>query len=157
MKYFELFGLTPSYVIDPKSLKKKYYALSRDMHPDKYATAESEVIAQAEQDYSEINKAYEILSDDTKRLQYLMESSGLITEDSNYQLPQDFLIEMLELNELKIEDHEAAASQIKELSQNLDEQLLALLQEVDFSSLTEPQTEQLLEIYYKLKYVQRLL
>ncbi len=157
MKYFELFGLTPGYEIDTNSLKKKYYALSRDMHPDKYAREEAEVLAQAEEAYSEINKAYEVLSDDTKRLQYLLESNELITADSNYQLPPDFLMEMLELNELKLDDKEAAENQIKELSKDLNVQLIDLMQEVDFSSLTESQAEQLLEIYYKQKYVLRLL
>ncbi|MEY5068981.1 MAG: Fe-S protein assembly co-chaperone HscB, partial [Bacteroidota bacterium] len=41
--------------------------------------------------------------DPSKRIAYILELKGLLTEDESYQLPQDFLMEMMEVNEALME------------------------------------------------------
>ncbi len=156
MKYFNFFELTPSYYIDLVDLKKRYYTLSRSKHPDRYATSDAETRSQAEQEYSEINKAYETLKEETTRLQYLLHGIGVISEGENYQLAPDFLMEMLELNELKLEKTEEAQIQITQLENSLNTELESLLKDQDINTLSTQQKDQLKDLYYRLKYVERL-
>ncbi len=156
MNYFELLDLVPSYYIDPQLLKKNYYSISRKTHPDNFATSEPDTLAAAEKEYSEINQAYETLSDDPKRLEYILEWQEVIVPGENYQLPPDFLMEMLELNELKLSDEAEAQTQIQYWKTSLDEALEQELKGTDIQNLTKEQKAVLKDTYYKQKYVQRL-
>ena len=59
-----------------KVLKKNYRELSKQWHPDRYATKSEEERQEAEEKFKEITEAYNTLSDSTKRQQYDFQQNG---------------------------------------------------------------------------------
>lgn len=57
--------------VDPKTLKRRFLALAREQHPDRFAGAEK---VAAEAAFQAITEAYNVLSDPLKRRQYDVES-----------------------------------------------------------------------------------
>lgn len=106
MNYFDFYGIPESFRPDSASLKKKFYELSKKYHPDFYAN-DDEAKQQEILELSTLNnKAYQTLSDPYKRLEYILRNHNLLEEGAKPQLPSDFLMEMMDLNErlMEIED-----------------------------------------------------
>lgn len=53
-----------------KKLKGNYRKMAKDYHPDRYANKSEEERKEAEEKFKEITEAYDVLSDDNKRMQY---------------------------------------------------------------------------------------
>jgi molecular chaperone HscB len=96
--YFELFSLPVTFIIDKASLKKRFYQMSREFHPDYHTLASEDQQTVVTEKYAMINKAFNVLSDDFSRRQYILETTGLLT-GSDDKLPPSFLMEMMDLNE----------------------------------------------------------
>jgi molecular chaperone HscB len=101
--YFELFDLKVSFNLDLDILKKRFYKLSREFHPDHFTMESIEKQAETLKMSGIINTAYKTLSDENSRMKYILERYGLINENQNDALPQDFLMQMMEINELAFE------------------------------------------------------
>lgn len=100
MNYFSFYQIPESFLPDEKAIQAKYYALSREYHPDFY-TLEPQEKQQEILEKSTLNtNAYRTLSNFDKRMQYILEQHGLLEEGGANDLPQDFLMEVMELNEL---------------------------------------------------------
>jgi molecular chaperone HscB len=97
---FEVFGLAPSYAIDPQDLRRRLLRYSRLTHPDFFATAGEAEKEQAERATAVLNSAFAVLSDDAARADYLVRSLGGPDENAERAMPQEFLMEVLEWNEL---------------------------------------------------------
>ncbi len=95
--YFKFYGITPAFSVDEKELKNLFLEKSRQFHPDFYG---DDMAAQmkAIEVTAFNNKAFKILSQPTERLKYLIQLHDE-NKDQAQTLPQDFLMEMLELNE----------------------------------------------------------
>lgn len=65
---YEILGVDKS--ADDEAIKKAYRKLALKYHPDRYAGASEQEKKQAEEKFKEINHAYEVLSDKTKRQNY---------------------------------------------------------------------------------------
>jgi tetratricopeptide (TPR) repeat protein len=66
----------------PDSMRKTYFALARDLHPDRFVDAPDEVQSQATELFDKARAAWEILGDDTKREAYIAKViRGEKTED----------------------------------------------------------------------------
>jgi molecular chaperone HscB len=96
---WELLGLERSFPIDRKALEKRRLALSRRMHPDFFANGTDEERARAERGTSALNAAWEVLSDDARRADRLVRDLGGPRESEERQMPQEFLMEVLDWNE----------------------------------------------------------
>lgn len=100
MDYFELYGLPESFLPDEQLIKKKYYAQSREVHPDFHANASPERQQQVLELSTLNTNAYRTLSDFDLRMQYLLQRHGLLEEGQNKnEIPADFLMEMMDINE----------------------------------------------------------
>src|SRR5688572_3519141 len=99
MNYFELYEFPIQLYVDQVMLKKKYLELSRRYHPD-YFVQQGEA---AQQDVLEksafVNKAYKTFSNKDETIKYVLELKGMLQENEKYNLPADFLMDMMELNE----------------------------------------------------------
>ncbi|MCC6817955.1 MAG: Fe-S protein assembly co-chaperone HscB [Bacteroidia bacterium] len=140
--YFSFYGLEPTFEISNEELKTAFLEKSKVFHPDFYANdPQSHTIAVMASAYN--NLAYKTLLSEISRASYLIDLLADISE--NRQLPQSFLMEMLELNETidelnednryEIEDKISAIrqetlSQIREkaIQKNWDELQLHLLE-----------------------------
>ena len=113
MTYFEVFQLPPKLAIDTAALEKSFYRLSREYHPDRFASKPAEEQAAATERSSLLNDAYRTLRDPIRRTQYLLETQGVEMEEQSVRatesarasgtekkqiVPPDLLEEAFELN-----------------------------------------------------------
>jgi molecular chaperone HscB len=140
--YFTFFGLPRKLDLDLAVLEKEFYALSRRLHPDVFAQAESVERAWSLEQSSMLNDAYRTLKDPIKRTQYLLRLEGVELEEQSKQatekaratgelkkqiVPPDLLEEVFELN-MHLEELRA--------QKKLGEDDPALLEEIGKSKLS---------------------
>ena len=166
MNYFEFYGLDEAFVIDVKELKKQYFRNSREYHPDFYTLADEESKDAALAKSSINNQAYETLSNFDKRLKYILDINGIIDEQLKNQIPQEFLFEMMEINEALMElEFNYDENTLSDIRKNIDNQIdnltYKLMLEVTTYSKMSPQKEDILEkakdYYLKKRYLLRIL
>lgn len=95
---FSLLGLTPSYEIDRAALEAAYHERSRDMHPDRFASAPASERVAALSKARALNDAYKTLRDARQRAEYLLARAG-VTIGDNERLDPELLMEFLEQRE----------------------------------------------------------
>ena len=100
--YFEFYDLPESFRPDEAALKRRYYALSREYHPDFHATAPAERQQEILQLATLNTNAYRTLSHPEQRMAYILSRHGLL-EEGKQELPPDFLMEVMDLNEQLME------------------------------------------------------
>jgi molecular chaperone HscB len=162
--YFAFFGLSPSPTLDTAALKKAYYANSKRYHPDFHTLEASETQDRALEQSTLNNQAYRTLSDEDTRLRHLLELRGILGEEGSNSVPQDFLMEIMEVNEALMEveftDDPAARQRVTELIDGLEEDLRDevgdLLQRYDHATASETDLERLRDYYLKRRYLLRL-
>jgi molecular chaperone HscB len=120
--YFELFGIPPRYDVDLAALEEKYLAISRNIHPDKYAVAGPEMQAFALRASAAVNQAYDVLRDPIHRAEYLLECAGGPSATQHKHVAPDLLGQIMMLRE---EIEEAKAAKNQEALQSIHGQLLA--------------------------------
>lgn len=162
MKYFDWFELSPGFFPDQGLVKKKYYALSRQFHPDFHVQQGEEALAMAEEKLQEIHEAYAILSNRQRTMAYILQQTVGMPEDEKYALPADFLMDMMELNEAlqdadKEEEKLSVREQIKAQQQALYEQVEPIMAAYQAGVTSQEALLQVKQYYYQQKYLLRLL
>ena len=113
MDYFAFLSLPRLLTLDTAALEKQFYAMSRRLHPDRFAgqspSAQEDALAQS----SLLNDAYRTLKDPIERTEYLLKLEGVDLEEQSRQatdasnqagtqkkqlVPPDLLEEVFELN-----------------------------------------------------------
>src|SRR5687768_10305060 len=103
MNYFELFDLPLGPVVNKQALNKKYIELQKKYHPDFNADLDDRDKELNLIQSADVNKAYKIFRDEDKTLEYFLTLTGIAETDEKYDLPKEFLMEMMELNEALME------------------------------------------------------
>ncbi len=119
--FFELFGLPRSYEIDLGDLDDRYFAISRNVHPDRYAGEGPEMQAFALRTSAAINNAYNVLRSPLHRAEYLLEAAGGKSAAEDKSVPKQLLPQVMMLRE---EIDEAKASNDTATLETMKEQLL---------------------------------
>jgi molecular chaperone HscB len=83
MNYFEVFSLPEKLAIDTAALEKQFYALSRKLHPDRFASRPAAEQEEALRQSSLLNDAYRTLKDPILRTQYLLKLHGVELEEQS--------------------------------------------------------------------------
>jgi molecular chaperone HscB len=122
MDFFEIFSLPQHLTIDLPSLEKSFYALSRKLHPDRFASRPAAEQAAALAESSNLNDAYRTLRNPIARTEYLLKLEGVELEEQSKAateaartsgvvkkqvVPVDLLEEAFELN-MQLEEMRAA-------------------------------------------------
>lgn len=154
MNYFELFELPVSLNIDQGKLARKYFELQKKNHPDFFTQATEHEQEEALEISSQLNKALKIFKQREETIKYVLQLKGLLAEEEKYQLPPDFLMEMMELNETLSDD---SAAQIAAIEQELYIPVQPIIENYNDAAATEADLLKLKEYYYKKKYLQRIL
>jgi molecular chaperone HscB len=103
--HFELLGLSRRYALDPKDLEKRYQALARETHPDRFAQHGDQERRHALLLSTALNEAYRILRDPLRRAAYLVGLHGVQIDGQDSQgrgtvpLPPEFLSRFLTFRE----------------------------------------------------------
>lgn len=163
--YFEFYELPVQFNPDQNAIKTKFYALSKKFHPDFYAN-ESATKQEDVLNLSTLNnKAYQTLSNANKRLKYVLELKGIVATDEGYQLPQSFLMEMMDVNEalmdLEFEPDAEKLTQVKNdvdsIEKQLESELKNSLQQFDENPEgSEPLFPVIKDLFYRQKYIARI-
>lgn len=161
VNYFEFYGLPVSLNLDEAALKRLYYENSKKFHPDFYTLESPEKQAEVLELATINNAAYRALSDFDSRLKYLLEIKGQLGEEGTHQLPQEFLMEMMEVNEEAMElEFEFDEARYTSLLHNLKEMEQQLLEELALASKTETEEAQqfssMRNYFFKKKYLLRI-
>ncbi len=164
MNYFELYGLPEHFNIDLQILKKKFLELSRKYHPDFHTLSDT-----VEQDrileLSTLNNtAYNTLKDPTKRTEYILTLNGLLGQEKEDAVPQDFLMEMMDINEKLMELEfdlnksllAEATKEVDAFAVSIDDEISGLKKEYDVNNSLKSILESIKIEYLKSKYVIRL-
>jgi len=157
MNYFEFYGLNPGLILDLKELKSKFLLFSRLNHPDHFALENDADQSAAEENSALNNKAYKTLLDQDLRIKYVLELKGKIKEEETLTPSPDFLMEMMDINDLIQENPELARTQLKNIEEALDQEARPLLESFDFDTATEQNLDGIKAYYYKRRYILRLL
>src|SRR5665213_2771505 len=81
--YFSLFSLPPPLVLDTAALEQSFYALSRKLHPDRFASRPAAEQEAALAESSRLNDAYRTLKDPIARTEYLLKLEGVELEEQS--------------------------------------------------------------------------
>src|SRR5246127_3478651 len=81
--YFTLFQLPQHLKLDVAALEKQFYALSRRLHPDRFASKPAFEQEAALAASSRLNDAYRTLKDPILRTQYLLKLEGVELEEES--------------------------------------------------------------------------
>ena len=154
MNYFELFDLPVSLNVDKSKLAKKYFELQKKYHPDYFTQATEAEQEEALEKSSAVNKALKILKDKDSTIKYLLQLKGLLEEEEKYQLPPDFLMEVMELNE---ELTAESAMAINDFEKDIYSGVQSIIEHYDDAAITIADLLKVKEYYFKKKYLQRIL
>ena len=165
MNFYTLYNIPAAPLVDKTSVKKKYLELSRMHHPDFADSTDEAGMQEALELSSSINKAYKIFNNAALSIQYYLQYKEVILEDEKYPLPPDFLMDMMDINELledaKANMDEAAINQIKEQIETLEEDLMEevkdILEKYTNETIDADSLGKLKAYYYKKKYIHRIL
>lgn len=164
MNYFELFHIPESFLPDKTEVQQQFYRLSKQYHPDFFTQATDEEQQQALEQSAFINKAYKTLTNKDLTLAYLLNLKGLLEDDEKYTLSNEFLMEVMELNEkimeAKFEGDTATLQDLKSQINNLEQKEYALVKTIieNYNShTTQEELLQVKEYYYRKKYLNRIL
>ncbi len=164
MNFFELYELPIRFLLDEHEVKRKFYQLSKKYHPDFY-TLESEAKQAEILELSTLtNEGYQILSDADKRMKYILSLKNILDEEGKAQIPQDFLMEMMDVNEALMElEFDFDETQFTQLKNTLREKENALYETIrpileNYEDGTTPDSElkKIKEYYYKKRYLLRI-
>jgi molecular chaperone HscB len=148
--FFTLFSLPRHLHLDLAALEKTFYAQSRKLHPDRFASRPPEEQAAALAASSALNDAYRTLRDPILRTEYLLALEGIQLEEQSRAAtdaakatgtakkqvaPPDLLEEAFELNmaleELKFGDDPDAREQLEAARTKFTAMLAAIQQDLE--------------------------
>ncbi len=103
MNYFEFYNLPVSLDLDEGELKQIFYKNSKKFHPDFFTLSDVEKQMEALELSTQNNNAYKTLVNFDKRLHHILELKEVLEEEGQNKMPQEFLMEMMEINEAVME------------------------------------------------------
>lgn len=160
MNYYTFYDLAISPVVDQALLRKKFYQKSKEFHPDFYTLSDEETQAKVLEMSSLNNQAYKTLKDDDKRLKYFLELNGALAEEGKNQVPQDFLMEIMEINEnlmeLEFDDDPELSKKTAQMVADLEHQLQAQAKPLIENYQAGDELDQLRDFYLKQRYLLRI-
>lgn len=164
VNYFDFFDLPVAPTVDQALLKRRYYEKSRAYHPDFHTLADRAQQSESLEQSTVTNQAYQTLRDSDRRLQYFLELKGALAEEGKNEVPQDFLMEMMEINESMMElefdstpsARQRVETQINALDQTLTASVQSILDEYQDAVVKEAELSALKDYYLKRRYLLRI-
>ena len=166
--YYRVLGLPHRLLnLDQDDLQRRFYDLSRLLHPDRFM-AKAELERQYSLDATSIlNDAYRTLRDPVRRAQYVLAQEGFdIGEQRSRDVPPELLEEVFELN-MALEEMRAGDDSARPQLESAEKNFTGMLQAIDCELQTlftgydaNPRRETLAQIRSVLnrrKYIQNLI
>jgi molecular chaperone HscB len=164
MNYFDFYNIPVSFKVDAARLKQTFFANSKKYHPDFHTMASAEKQAEILELSTLNTQAYKILSNFDARMKYILDIKGILADEGKNTIPQDFLMDMMDINEALMElefdfDPEAHKKLLKDV-QDIENQLLTEVQPlIENDEITEGgrgELELIKNFYLKKRYLLRI-
>jgi molecular chaperone HscB len=111
--YYRFFGLERRLDIDPADLQKRYYSLSRLIHPDRYQRGTPNEKRFALDATAILNDAYRTLRDPVARAEYVLKEEGIqAAERKSKSVPPELIEEVFDLN-MQLEEFRGGDSSVR--------------------------------------------
>lgn len=161
--YFEFYNIPITLTPDTAALKKEYYRISKEFHPDFFAN-DADKMAEAMEVTTLNNNAYKTLTNADKLVKYVLELHDMLEEGEKNSLPQEFLMEMMEVNEQLMElefdpDADALAkvkTEVEAKETELADEMNKLAEEFEQVEDKKVVLTAVKEVYLKNKYLLRI-
>ncbi len=158
MNYFELFKLPVAPSVDKSSLAKRYFELQRLNHPDFFSQGTEAEKELAMEQSAAINKAFVTFQNELSTIEYFLTLKGSIYPDEKFSLPPDFLMDMMELNEMiGVEDIGAVQKAVATAAAALDTEISPVISEYNPAADDPAVFDRLKAYFFKKKYLKRIL
>lgn len=95
---FAQLGLPPRYAVDPATLERVFFERSKELHPDRFASAPAAERVAALSKARALNDAYALLKRDAARAEHLLAREG-VTIGDNERIEPALVMELLEERE----------------------------------------------------------
>jgi len=164
MNYFEFYNIPISFKVDETALRSQFYALSKKYHPDFFTLADEAEQAEVLRLSTLNNEAYKVLSDFDKRMKYILQEKEILGEEGKNKIPQDFLIEMMDINEPLMElqldfdqkVYDKIVQQLKEKEDTLYDSISNIIESYDAANSPDTDLEKVKSYYLKKRYLIRI-
>ncbi|MEO6759366.1 MAG: iron-sulfur cluster co-chaperone HscB C-terminal domain-containing protein [Saprospiraceae bacterium] len=165
MDYFEFFGLPVSFQVDVAELQKRFYRYSRQYHPDFHTLADGDEQERMLEMSTLNNRAWNTLSNPDQRIRYILEMKGLVGDETNQPpIPQDFLMDMMDINEglmelefdFEAERYATLQNEVTKLESELEANIRPLLETWTETTGTDAQLQAVRDFYLKKRYLLRI-
>lgn len=105
-----------------------------------------------------LNKAFKTFQNDDETIRYVLQLKGLLEEEEKYELPPDFLMEVLEINEQLMDNPGSPEiiSRIDQLQTEIYEPVKEIVESYQEGVSSEEELLQVKAYYYKKKYIDRI-
>ncbi|MEO8766131.1 MAG: hypothetical protein ABI416_17650 [Ginsengibacter sp.] len=161
MNYFEIFELPVSLVVDQSKLSSQYFVLEEKYSVDPSSNGDEEAHGETLERSAMVNGGFEVLKDPEKVIKYVLEIKGLLPANENYQLPEDFLMEMATiskgLTDGDILNIEEAETKVFQSEKSLYYEVQHIIDGYSDDTITEGQLLQVKDYYYRKKYLDGIL
>jgi len=165
--YYRFFGLEQKLNLDPADLERRFYDLSRLLHPDRYTRKTGREREYSLEATAILNDAYRTLRDPVARAEYVLRQRGFESEEPRAKnVDPDLLEEVFELNMALEElrsgedsarpDLEVARDKFRAMRSELDRDLHDLFEEFDAAGSDETLTR-IRSLLDRRRYIQNLL
>ncbi len=136
-EFFELFGIQETLALDTADLQRRFYELSRKLHPDLYIRKSDQERQNALDASAILNDGYRTLRDPIKRAEYLLKRHGFdIGEQRSKDVPPELLEEVFELN-MALEEIRGGDESARPQLDAAREKFTAMLGDIDRELHTE--------------------
>jgi molecular chaperone HscB len=154
---FSVLGVPATFDLDPEELERRFRERSREVHPDRFARAPVAERVKALAAATELNQAYKVLRSPVRRAEHLLELAGAPLS-AKEPVPQEFLLEILELREA-LDEAKAAADrdQVARLERDMRARFDAAMRRVGELFAAGGAPEEIKRELVNLRYFQRFL
>jgi molecular chaperone HscB len=129
--YYDFFGLDHRLDIDLKELERRFYTLSRRLHPDVYFRRSPQERQFSLDATAVLNDAYRTLRDPLTRAEYLLRENGFdIGEQKSANVPPELLEEVFDLN-MALEELRAGDESVRPQLDEAHQRFTAMQDEID--------------------------
>jgi len=122
---FDVLGIPRAFNLDENAIETKYFELSKQWHPDRFAASgDKDLQIKSEEMSARLNKAYTALRTRENRLNALLEIVG--GEGGNAKknvIPLDLAEEYFEIQELADNDHSKAVAKAEPFRQDIEKKI----------------------------------
>jgi len=160
MNYFELFEIPVQLKVNKTALPAQYIELSKKYHPDYFVKEPEDIQLEVLERSAMLNKAFKTFQDPDETIKYVLQLKGLLEEEEKYELPAEFLMEVLDINEQLMDDpignRQLAVGNVDRLEKEIYEPVKEIVEHYKEGISTEKELLQVKEYYYKKKYLKRI-